>query len=74
MEKITVIDSLHAMAEEWMTASEAAAYLKTEPRSLLRLVREGKLPAHRLSGTKRYVYRFLSRDLDAALMGQAVTQ
>src|ERR1035437_7443620 len=64
MEKITVIDTLHAEAEEWMTASEAATYLKTAPRSLLRLVRDGKLPAYRLSGSKRHTYRFLARDLD----------
>jgi excisionase family DNA binding protein len=65
---------LRAMAEEWMTASDAASYLKTERRSLLRLVREGKVPACKLSGTKRHVYRFLARDLDAAIMGQAVTE
>ena len=68
------IDTLWAMSEEWMTASEAASYLKTERRSLLRLVREGKVPAYKLSGTKRHVYRFLARDLDTAIMGQAVTQ
>ena len=74
MENVTMvkIDSLQAMAEEWLTTEEAAAYLKTEPRSLLRWVREGRVPAYKLSGTKRHVYRFLARDLDAALMGRHV--
>jgi excisionase family DNA binding protein len=66
------IDTLWAMAEEWLTTDEAAAYLKTEPRSLLRWVREGRVPAYRLSGTKRHVYRFLARDLDATLTGRQV--
>jgi excisionase family DNA binding protein len=74
MEKITILDRIEAMAETWLTAAEASKYLKTEPRALLRLVREGKVQGYKLSGTKRHVYRFLERDLDAALMGQAVTQ
>jgi excisionase family DNA binding protein len=74
MEKITIMPRLEAMAETWLTASEAAAYVKTEPRSLLRWVREGKLPGYRLSGSKRHTYRFLARDLDAALRGKAVQQ
>jgi len=66
------IDALHAMAEDWMNTKEAAAYLKVEPDSLLRGVREGRIPAYKLSGTKRVSYRFLARDLDVALRARPV--
>jgi excisionase family DNA binding protein len=56
---------------EWLTAAEAAAYLKVKPRSLLRWIREGKLRGYALSGTKRRIWRFLKTDLDAALLGTA---
>jgi excisionase family DNA binding protein len=52
---------------EWLTANEAAAYLKVKPRTLLQWVREMKVPAHRLSGTHRCVWRFLRPELDAIL-------
>ncbi len=68
--RITLIDTIQAMAEEWMTAKEASAYLKVTSASLLRWVREGRIHGYKLSGTKRHVYRFLARDLDVALMGQ----
>ncbi len=51
---------------EWLTAAEAAAYLKVKPRSLLLWVRQGKIKAHALSGTKRRIWRFRREDLDAS--------
>jgi excisionase family DNA binding protein len=53
---------------EWLTANEAAHYLKVKPRTLLLWVRQGKLQAFALSGTKRHVWRFRKQDLDAALL------
>ncbi len=35
---------------DWLTVSEAAAYLKVKPRTLLLWVRQGKLPAYRPFG------------------------
>jgi len=55
------------METEWLTANEAAQYLKVKPRTLLQWVREGRVPAHRLSGTLRCVWRFLRPELDAML-------
>jgi len=55
-----------------MNASEAAAYLKVQKRSLLRWVREGRIQAYSLSGTKRRVWRFLREDLDTALLSHPV--
>lgn len=49
---------------EWLTAEEAAAYLKMKTtRALLRLVRLGSLRGYMLSGTRRHVWRFRKEDL-----------
>ncbi len=52
---------------EWLTAREAAAYLRAKPRTLLLWARQGRVRGYRLSGTKRCVWRFRREDLDAAL-------
>lgn len=51
----------------WLTVAEAAEYLKTKPRTLLKWVREGTIRAYPLHGIKRRVWRFRREDLDAAL-------
>jgi excisionase family DNA binding protein len=56
----------------WLTATEAAEYLRIEPRTLLAWVRQGKVKGFALSGTKRRVWRFRNQDLDAALMESSV--
>lgn len=57
---------------EWLTASEAASYLKIKSRTLLLWVRQGKVKGFALSGTKRRVWRFRRCDLDAVLMESSV--
>lgn len=57
---------------QWLTATEAAAYLKVKVRTLLRWVREGQIQAYALSGTKRRIWRFLKPDLDTALLAHPV--
>jgi len=57
---------------EWLTAEEAARYLKVKTRTLLLWVRQGKVKAFALSGTKRRVWRFRQQDLDAAVMEHPV--
>lgn len=57
---------------EWLTATEAAAYLKIKVRTLLLWVRQGKVKAFALSGTKRKVWRFRQSDLDDALLESSV--
>lgn len=57
---------------EWLTASEAAGYLKIKVRTLLLWVRQGKVKGFALSGTKRRVWRFRQADLDAVLLEAAV--
>ncbi len=61
-----------AIDEEWLTAAEAARYLKVKPRTLLLWVRQKKFRGYALSGIKRRVWRFRKADLDAALLGQDV--
>ncbi len=57
---------------DWLTAAEAATYLKVKPRSLLLWVRQGKVRAYVLSGTKRRIWRFRKEDLDSFLLAGAV--
>jgi excisionase family DNA binding protein len=47
------------METEWLTANEAALYLKVQPRTVLKWAKEGRVPAHPLSGSKRVTWRFL---------------
>ncbi len=55
------------MNSEWLTTQEAARHLKVKPRTLLLWVRQSKVKAFALSGTKRRVWRFHLEDLDSAL-------
>lgn len=56
----------------WLTATEAASYLKVKPRTLLLWARAGKVKAYSLSGTDRRTWRFLHTDLDAMLGAPSV--
>ena len=60
------------LQSEWMTVAEAAQHLKVKPRTLLLWVRQGKVKAFALSGTKRRVWRFRQADLDDALLESVV--
>jgi excisionase family DNA binding protein len=51
----------------WLTANEAASYLKVEPRTLLMWARQGAVKGYVLSGTRRQTWRFLHADLDGML-------
>jgi excisionase family DNA binding protein len=57
---------------EWLTPEEAADHLKIKVRTLLLWVRQGKMKAFALSGTKRRIWRFRREDLDSALMQSPV--
>jgi excisionase family DNA binding protein len=51
----------------WLTATEAATYLRVKPRTILLWARQGHIKGHILSGTRRVTWRFLRSDLDATL-------
>lgn len=57
------------MEKEWMTAAEAAGYLRIKRKTLLLWVRQGKIPGYVLSGIERRVWRFRKEDLDTMLLG-----
>lgn len=56
------------LGTDWLTANEAALYLKVKPRTVLLWARQGNLKGFPLSGAKRHVWRFRRCDLDAMLM------
>ena len=56
----------------WLTATEAAEYLKVEPRTLMLWARQGKVKGFPLSGTRRHVWRFRHVDLDDMLTAPSV--
>ena len=56
------------MESQWLTAREAAQYLRVAHRTLLQWAKEGRIPAHRLSGTARVTWRFRADELDGAIM------
>lgn len=56
------------METQWLTANEAAAYLRVQPRTILKWAKQGTLPAHALSGCKRVTWRFLKSELDGAML------
>lgn len=57
-----------SMESIWMTAQEAASYLRVQPRTLLLWARLGRIKGYTLSGTQRHVWRFRTEDLDGAMM------
>ena len=61
-----------SMETEWLTATEAASYLRIKPRTILLWARQGHIRGHRLSGTRRVTWRFLRSDLDATLTSPSV--
>lgn len=51
--------------EPFIDASRAAEFVNLHRKTLLRLAREGSIPAHPLAGNKRRMWRFLVSELDA---------
>ena len=62
----------NSTTSNWLTANEASAYLKVEPRTLLLWARQGTVKGYVLSGTRRQTWRFLHSDLDATLTAPSV--
>ena len=58
----------------WLTAAEAAVYLKVQPRTILSWARSGHLKGFMLSGTHRHVWRFRRIDLDGMMESPSVLE
>jgi excisionase family DNA binding protein len=56
------------MTDGWLTAAEAAQYLRVKTRTILKWAKEGRVPAHPLSGSKRITWRFLKSELDGVML------
>lgn len=63
-----------APTSEWLTAREAAAYLKVAHRTVLEWAKAGRIPAHRLSGTRRCTWRFRATELDAMMAAPSAAE
>jgi excisionase family DNA binding protein len=59
---------------EWLTAREAAEYLRVAHRTVLKWAKTGRIPAHRLSGTHHVTYRFRATELDAMLCAPSAAE
>jgi excisionase family DNA binding protein len=64
------IGVVHEVEPKWLTAEEAAVYLRVKTRTLLLWVRQKKVRGYALSGIKRRVWRFRKIDLDSMLLAQ----
>ena len=60
------------LQSDWLTAAEAALYLKVRTRTVVLWVRQGKLKGYALSGAKRHVWRFRAADLDRMMVEPSV--
>jgi excisionase family DNA binding protein len=67
----SVLSTQATQTATWLTAKEAATYLKVAHRTLLYWARQGKVKAHVLSGTQRQTWRFRQADLDACFKENA---
>src|SRR5215813_11788096 len=56
--------------EYFVDAAEAARFLGIHQRTVLRMARDGKIPAHPLGDGDRKQWRFLISELDAWLRGR----
>jgi len=67
-----ILNGMTIAASVWLTASEAAQYLRVEPRTLLMWARQGRVKGYVLSGTQRVTWRFRAEDLDATMSPPSV--
>jgi len=54
----------HSQPEPYVDAKEGAAFLRLHPKTLMRLAREGIVPAYSFSDGVRHHWRFLLSELD----------
>jgi hypothetical protein len=66
------VDLMANLNSNWLTANEAADYLRIKPATLLLWARQGKVRGCVLSGTHRHVWRFQTSDLDATLVTPSI--
>lgn len=50
-----------------MNSREAAAYIGYHPKTVVKMARQGEIPAHPASGVRRHTWKFYATELDAWL-------
>jgi excisionase family DNA binding protein len=53
--------------EPFVTAREVAQFLEMSPRTVAKMAREGRIPAHPVSGSARRTWRFKLSEVEASL-------
>jgi len=56
--------------EPFVSANEVAKYLSLSPRTIAKIAREGRIPAHPVSGTARRTWRFKLSEIEICLAAQ----
>jgi excisionase family DNA binding protein len=58
--------------EPFVTARKVAQFLEMSPRTIARMAREGRIPAHPVSGSARRTWRFKLSEVNASLASQSL--
>ena len=58
--------------EPFVSAAEVAKYLSLSSRTVAKLAREGRIPAHPVSGSIRRTWRFKLSEISLALAAQSL--
>jgi len=53
--------------ESFVTAAEVATFLGLSPRTIAKMAREGRVPAHPVSGSTRRTWRFKLSEVEICL-------
>jgi excisionase family DNA binding protein len=56
--------------ESFVTAAEVAKYLSLSPRTVAKMARERRIPAHPISGTARRTWRFKLSEVEICLAAE----
>ena len=69
--RLDALDTVNrSMPEQFVTATEAAEFLRCSPITVKRLAREGKIPGHALTNGLRKRWRFLLSELAFAMQSE----
>jgi excisionase family DNA binding protein len=53
--------------ESYVSANEVAKFLNLSPRTIAKMAREGRIPAHPVSGSARHTWRFKLSEVEVSL-------
>ena len=71
-ESLTIVRRMQN-AEAYQSAEHMAAFLQVHPKTLLRMARQGKIPAHPFGDGQRKRWRFLVSEVDAWMRSRVLS-